>query len=137
VGFPYQSKAWYGTQSRTKLRSGSGQIPLLALIDLTMILIYITCKNKNEAKNIGLALVKKRLVACVNIFPIGSIYWWKGKMVKDREVALIAKTLKRNFEKIEKEVKKLHSYNVPCILEIPIKRVNSKYLNWLQKEISK
>lgn len=100
-----------------------------------MIFIYITCANKKEAKKIGLTLVKKRLAACCNIFPIESIYWWQKKIVKDKEVILIVKTLKKNFKKIEKEVKKLHSYTVPCILEIPIKGGNLKYLYWLKKEI--
>jgi len=100
-----------------------------------MILIYIVCKNKREAKKIGLSLVKKRLAACCNIFPIESIYWWQNKIVQDREVVLITKTLKKNFKKIEKEVKILHSYRVPCILEIPIKEGSFEYLNWLEKEI--
>jgi len=100
-----------------------------------MIFIYITCKNKKEAKRIGLFLVKKRLAACCNIFPIESIYWWRNKIVKDKEVVLIAKTLKKNFRKIEKEVKRLHSYTVPCILEIPITQGSKDFLNWLEKEI--
>ena len=100
-----------------------------------MIFVYIICQNKKEAKKIGLTLVKKRLAACCNIFPIESFYRWQKKIVKDKEVVLIVKTLKRNFKKIEKEVKKLHSYTTPCILEIPIKRVNLGYLNWLKKEI--
>ena len=100
-----------------------------------MIFVYIVCKNKAEAKKIGLSLVKKRLAACCNIFPIESIYWWNKKIVKDREIVLIIKTIKKNFKKIEKEAKKLHSYKTPCILEIPIKRVNLKYLSWLRKEI--
>lgn len=100
-----------------------------------MILIYITCKNKAEAKKIGLALIKRRLTACCNIFPIASIYWWKGKVIKDKEAILIVKTLKRNFQEIEREVKKLHSYTVPCILEIPVRKANRKYLSWLKKEL--
>ncbi|MDP2864129.1 MAG: divalent-cation tolerance protein CutA [bacterium] len=100
-----------------------------------MIFIYITCKNKREAKRIGLFLVKKRLAACCNIFPIESIYWWRNKIVKDEEVVLIAKTLKKNFRKIEKEVKRLHSYTVPCILEIPITQGSKDFLNWIEKEI--
>jgi periplasmic divalent cation tolerance protein len=101
-----------------------------------MIFIYITCSNKKEAKKIGLTLVKKRLAACCNIFPIESIYWWQDKVAKDREVVLIAKTLKKNFKKVEKEVKKLHGYKVPCILEISIKEGNIKYLNWLKNALS-
>ena len=100
-----------------------------------MIFIYITCPNKKEAKKIGLFLIKKRLAACCNIFPIESIYWWQNKIVKDKEAVLIVKTLKKNFKKIEKEVKKLHSYTVPCILEIPIIKSSQDFLNWLEKEI--
>lgn len=100
-----------------------------------MVIIYITCKNKKEAKKIAISLINKRLVACCNIFPIETIYWWQGKVVNDRETVLIVKTLKRNFKKVEKEVKKLHSYTSPCILEIPTTQSNKDYLNWLKKEI--
>lgn len=101
-----------------------------------MIFIYIICKNKDEAERIGSHLIEKRLAACVNIFPvIESIYRWKGKIVKDKEAVLIVKTSKNNFQKVEMEVKKIHSYSVPCILGIPIGRGNKDYLNWLEKEI--
>jgi len=100
-----------------------------------MILIYITCPNKEEAKKIGLFLIKKRLAACCNIFPIESIYWWQNKIVKDKEAVLIVKTLKKNFKKIEKEVKKLHSYTTPFIAEISISRVSQDIVKWLEKEI--
>jgi len=100
-----------------------------------MIFIYITCPNKKEAKKIGNFLIQKRLTACCNIFPIESIYWWQKRIVKNREVVLIAKTLKKNFKKVEKEVKRLHSYTVPCILEIPITQGSKDFLNWLEKEV--
>jgi len=100
-----------------------------------MIFIYIICKNKKEAKKIGLVLIKKKLVACCNIFPIESIYRWNKKIVKDKEAVLIVKTLKKNFRKVEKEVKRLHSYTVPCILEIPLTQGSEDYLNWAEREI--
>ena len=100
-----------------------------------MIFAYITCKNKQEAKKIGFDLVKKRLAACCNIFPIESIYWWQDRIIKDKEAVLIVKTLKKNFKKIEREVKKLHSYSVPCILEIPITQGSKDFLGWLEKEV--
>jgi len=100
-----------------------------------MIFIYITCKDNKEAERIGLDLVKKRLAACVNIFPlIKSIFSWQGKIEKKSEAVLIVKTVKSNFQKVEKEVKKLSGFTTPCILEIPISRGNQKYLNWIQKE---
>ena len=100
-----------------------------------MIFVYIVCKNKKEAKEIGLALIKKRLAACCNIFPIESIYRWQKKIVEDSEVVLVVKTLNKNFKEIEKEVKKLHSYTVPCILEIPISQASKDFLNWLKREV--
>ncbi len=99
-----------------------------------MIFVYITCQNKQEAKKIGEYLVKRRLAGCVNIFPIESMYWWKGKIVKDKEAVLIVKTINKNYSKIEKEVRKLHSYTVPFLGKIEIKKVNQDYLNWLIKE---
>ena len=80
-------------------------------------------------------LVKKRLAACVNIFPlIESIFSWKGKIEKKKEAVLIVKTSKSNFLKVEKEVKKLSGFTTPCILEIPITRGSKDYLDWIKKE---
>ena len=100
-----------------------------------MILTYVTCSNKKEAKRIGRVLVEKRLAGCVNIFPIESIYKWKGKIVADKEVVLIIKTFAKNFKKIEKLVKKLHSYQTPCILSIAVNKVSKDYFDWFQKEL--
>lgn len=98
-----------------------------------MIFIYSTFPNKKEAKEIGKRLVKNKLAACINIFPIESIYFWQGKIVKDKEFAVIIKTRKMNFKKIEKFILKNHSYTTPCILEIPIGRVTKKFLKWLNE----
>ena len=97
-----------------------------------MIFVYIICPNKKEAQKIGQVLIEKRLVGCLNIFPIESIYWWKKKIVKDKEVVLIAKTLKKNFKKVEETVKKLHSYEIPCIVALSVAKVNKEYLDWLK-----
>ncbi len=100
-----------------------------------MILVYIVCSNKAEAKKIGRVLIEKRLAGCVNMFPVEAIYWWQKKITEEKEVVLIVKTFEKNFKKIEKLVKKLHSYTTPCIFSIPIEKVNKNYLNWLKKEI--
>ena len=98
-----------------------------------MIFVYSTFPNKKEAKKIGERLVQKKLAACINVFPIESIYSWKGKIIKDKEFGAIIKTKKGNFKKVEKFILENHSYDTPCILEIPISRVTKKYLKWLQK----
>lgn len=99
------------------------------------IFIYITNSSKEEAKKIAKYLLDKKLIACVNIFPIDSIYKWKGKIVEEKEYVLIAKTTNNKFEKIKNEVEKIHSYDCPCIIKIPVSS-NNKYFEWIVKETS-
>lgn len=99
-----------------------------------MTLVYITCKNGNEAKKISMHLLKKRLIACANIFPIKSMYWWKGKIANDNESAIIAKTNAKNFKKVVNEVKSIHSYEIPCILKVNA-AANKDYGQWANKEL--
>jgi periplasmic divalent cation tolerance protein len=99
-----------------------------------MTLIYITCKDKKEAEKISMHLLKNRLIACANIFPIKSLYWWNKKIVNDKENVIIAKTNNKNFKKVVNEVKKMHSYQIPCILKINA-FANKDYENWANKEM--
>ena len=101
-----------------------------------MISIYVTCKDEKEAVKISKHLLKKRLIACSNMFPIKSMYWWDKKVVNDDEIILLAKTANKNYEKIKKEVKKLHSYDVPCILKFNVE-ANKEYGNWVKEETIK
>ncbi len=99
-----------------------------------MILIYIVCAGKFEADRITSHLLSQRLAACTNMFPIESAYWWEGKIHHDNEVGLIVKTVPENFDAVRDAVLKLHSYQTPCIIEIPVNRVEANYLNWLHTE---
>lgn len=99
------------------------------------VFVYVTNPNKKEAKRIALHLLKKKLVACANIFPIDSVYWWKGKIEKARECVLIVKTKEENWEKVKKEIKKIHPYTVPCITKIVVE-ASREYEDWLKKEVN-
>lgn len=102
---------------------------------MNFIFIYITTPNKEEARKITLHLLKKKLIACGNIFEnMTSIYPWKGKIEETNECVLIAKTLESHFEKVKTEVEKIHSYEIPCITKIAVSS-NKKYFDWLQGEI--
>jgi periplasmic divalent cation tolerance protein len=99
------------------------------------IIIYITTASVNEAKKIGRALVEEKLAACSNIIsPIRSIYSWQGKICDDKEALMVLKTRKQLFKQIVKRVEKLHSYDVPEIIAMPIIEGSSKYLSWLNEE---
>ncbi len=98
-------------------------------------LVYITTKDKAEARKIGRELVKERLVACVNIIEgMNSLYWWGSKIQDDQEAILIAKTKESLVKELIKKVKSLHSYATPCIISLPILDGNKDYLDWLNKE---
>jgi len=97
-------------------------------------MLYIPCKNNAEANKIAKHLLRKRLIACANIFPIKSIYRWKKKIVNDKEIVVIAKTLKGKFNTVKKEVKKIHSYETPCIAMID-SRANRDFEKWVKGEI--
>ena len=98
-------------------------------------LVYITTKDKAEARKIGRELVKERLAACVNIIDrMNSLYWWEGKIQDDLEAILIAKTKESLVKELIEKVKSLHSYTTPCIISLPILDGNKDYLAWLAKE---
>jgi len=101
---------------------------------MKMTLIYITCKDENEAVKISEHLLNKKLIACSNMHPIRSMYWWQGKIQDEKEFVIMAKTLDKNYGKIKEEVKKLHSYDVPCILKIDVE-ANESYDKWVNEEV--
>ena len=100
-----------------------------------MILLYIPVPTEVEAKKIAHHLLEKKLIACANIFPVSSMYRWQGRIADEKEVVLLLKTEKKLAKKVETEVKRLHKYTIPCILQMPVK-VNKEYERWVRKEIS-
>ncbi|MEM7825324.1 MAG: divalent cation tolerance protein CutA [Candidatus Aenigmatarchaeota archaeon] len=101
---------------------------------MSFIFVYITNPSKKDAEKLALQLLKKKLIACANVFPVESFYLWKGKIEKSKEYVIIAKTIKENFEKIKEEVKKIHEYKVPLIARIEVK-ANKEYERWVRKEV--
>ena len=101
------------------------------------IFIYISCANKEEAKLIARTLVEKKLIACANLFPMESIYWWKNDIEESLEYVLIAKGMQEDFEALKMLVKDLHSYEIPCIVALPIADGNADYLEWIQTSTKK
>lgn len=100
-----------------------------------MVLVYTTAENENGAKRMGRTLIEKKLAACVNIIPgMKSIYRWKGKIEKGDECIMLVKTLERNVNRITEVIKDMHSYELPCILVIPIIDGLKEYLDYIRSE---
>jgi periplasmic divalent cation tolerance protein len=98
-------------------------------------LVLVTCANHMQAKLIARSVVEKRLAACVNILriPIESHYRWQGNVEKARELLLFIKTTARKVGGLEREVKRLHSYDVPEFIVLPIVAGSKAYLDWLDE----
>ena len=102
-------------------------------MDKKFIMVMVMCSSRSEARKMAGSLLTKKLVACANIVDgIESRFWWKGKIDRANETLLIVKTKKANFKKIEAEVKKMHSYEVPEIIAVPIAAGSKDYLDWIE-----
>ncbi len=102
---------------------------------MTSFFIYITCPDREEAHKIAASLVEQRLVACANIMAAHeAVYQWKGKVETATEVAVIMKTRLELFEKTKEAILKLHSYETPCIVALPIEAGHEPFLQWIQAE---
>lgn len=98
--------------------------------------VYITTSGVSESKKIAKVLLKEKLVACTNIVPrIESTYLWNGEIEEDSESLLIAKTLSSKVPEVTERVKRVHSYDIPCILEFEIKSGSLDYLEWMESEL--
>lgn len=96
------------------------------------IVVMMTAANGEEAARLAEMLVGARLAACVQILPaIESVYRWEGKIERQAEVLLIAKTVHGKFQDLEREVRALHSYETPEIIAFPIAAGSERYLQWL------
>jgi periplasmic divalent cation tolerance protein len=100
---------------------------------MAFIILYVIFPNMDEAKKVSNYLLEKKLIACANFFPMQSSYLWKNKIKNSNEVVTILKTIKENYKLVEGEIKKLHSYNVPCILKLDAS-ANGEYEKWLNFE---
>jgi periplasmic divalent cation tolerance protein len=102
-------------------------------------IVLATCPSVALARKIARAVAGKRLAACVNIVlsPVESLYTWKGKIEKAREYLLVMKTTAGRLAELEREVARLHSYDVPEFIALPIAEGSKKYLSWVDDSVKK
>lgn len=100
-------------------------------------LVLTTVGNEDNAKTIARSLVSSGLAACVNILnPIHSVYRWEKKVEEDTEWLLLIKTHQELVPKVQKIIEKLHNYDVPEILSLPLNQGSDSYLQWLLKSLT-
>ena len=101
-------------------------------------IVLVTCGTLSESRKIARGVVRRRLAACVNVMrsPMNSYYTWKGKLEVAREYLLVMKTTLNRLPPLEKEVKRLHSYEVPEFIALAITEGSRAYFSWLQQSVS-
>jgi periplasmic divalent cation tolerance protein len=99
------------------------------------ILILSSFSTREEAARIARALVEKHLIACAHVFAAGeSFYRWEGAIKNEAEHYALFKTTQDNFAAVEKEIRALHSYEMPCILALPVAAGHAPFLEWIFSE---
>ncbi len=98
------------------------------------LVVLVTCGTATEADRIAWSLVEKRLAACVNVLEarVRSTYRWQGKVETAAEYLLVIKAARRVLSRLEAEVKRLHSYDVPEVIALPVAAGSKEYLGWLE-----
>jgi periplasmic divalent cation tolerance protein len=101
------------------------------------IVVLVTCGSAKEAKMLAQTLVHRRLAACVNMLPgrVASIYRWKNRAATAKEVLLLIKTSQSRLRNLENEILRIHSYDIPEIIALPIAAGSKSYLCWLEESI--
>ena len=100
------------------------------------IIVFMTAANGEEATRLADLLIGAHLAACVQILPeMESVYRWEGKIERQSEILLLAKTTAGKFADLEREVRALHSYETPEIVAVPIVAGSTPYLEWLNQSL--
>jgi len=101
------------------------------------IVVLVTCGSISEARRIAKAVVRARLAACVNISAatVESVYRWKGKVEKTREYLLFMKSTRKRFGALRHEIERMHGYNVPEIIALPVVEGLAPYLRWVEESV--
>jgi periplasmic divalent cation tolerance protein len=100
-----------------------------------MVFIYTTCKDVDEAKSLGSLIIKNKIAACVDFWPISSCYNWEGSMKCVEQAMLQIATFESKIEEINQIISENHSYSTPLIAGIDVRRINHPYKEWMMKEI--
>jgi periplasmic divalent cation tolerance protein len=99
------------------------------------IVVLSTAGSQEEAHRLATHLVEKRAAACVNILPaVQSIYRWKRAVEDAQEWLLIIKTRRPLLPALKRELRAVHSYEVPEMIALPVVDGLEEYLNWIDEE---
>ena len=96
--------------------------------------VMTTAPDTAHAEKIAKAVLEARLAACAQLQAITSYYWWDGKINNDAEKLIYFKTTTDKYAELEQAIVKLHPYDTPEIIHLPVDAGLDKYLAWIARE---
>jgi len=96
-----------------------------------MVFVYTTCASTEEAKKLGSLIIERKIGACVDFWPVESVYMWEGKMEDRSQAMLMITTLESKLPDVENLISQNHSYSVPLVAGVDIRRLNHSYKEWM------
>jgi periplasmic divalent cation tolerance protein len=97
-------------------------------------MLYVTTKDVDDAARLARHLLEQKLVACANIFPVRSLYWWQGHLKDESEAVAIMKTRRDLVGRAMAAAKDVHGYDVPCIVSYAMDAALDEYGAWIDRE---
>ncbi|RJG51681.1 divalent-cation tolerance protein CutA [Motilimonas pumila] len=98
------------------------------------IMVLCSAPDSTEAENIAEQILEQKLAACITMQPnVYSFYHWHGEVQKDREVLMMIKTRGQLFDELNQAIKRMHSYETPEIIALPVKDGDRQYLSWIDQ----
>jgi len=96
------------------------------------IVIFSTSATEEEAERLTRVLLDARLAACINVIPrVRSFYRWKGAIESGDECLLLIKSSRGLFGELKAALEKVHSYEVPEVVALPVVEGAANYLEWM------
>jgi periplasmic divalent cation tolerance protein len=102
---------------------------------MKMAIFYLTCDSDEEADKVSQVLLEMELIACAKKLPVESMFRWKGSLQEDDEVLVMFESIEENFDKVNAEIKKLHSYETYVFFSIPVGRTTPEVEKWLKETV--
>ncbi|MDH4321789.1 MAG: divalent-cation tolerance protein CutA [Desulfobulbaceae bacterium] len=98
--------------------------------------VMTTVEEREQAEQIAEMLLAAKLAACVQVVgPVISHFYWQGKNEKSTEYLCLIKSRRHLYGEIEAAIRKVHPYEVPEILAVPVVAGSAAYLDWLARSI--
>jgi periplasmic divalent cation tolerance protein len=97
------------------------------------LLLVLCTAPPADSSDIARVLLKERLAACVNRYPVNSTFWWEGKVVSEDEFLMVIKTEKHLFDAVERIIEEMHPYDIPEIIAVPVVAASGEYSGWVRR----